>query len=696
MADGSNANLTGITGILSNATLQGDSAYEVAVKNGFVGTEAEWLASLKGDQGDQGIQGPVGPTGSTGDTGNGISNISMDSGGYMEILTTDGTNYRFYAKGDKGDTGSKGDTGTGIRSVVLNSDYTLTITLTDDATYTTGSIRGVKGDTGVGISDIALNQDYTLTVTMDDGTSYTTESIRGEKGEKGDKGDKGDTGNDGVSATVEVTSDTDSDYRLTFTDVNGSIETPNLYSDVTASAKQLLSESYTLDQVPYLFRKSPDSDRAMEEIVGGTVGWNQLCNSTSVTVTSGHKYYMVKGGVNSIGASTGTAITGLTSGTDIVTDLTTMFGTTIADYIYSLEQSTAGAGVAKLKEWGFFTEDYYEYCEPILKSVEGLVSKKTVGFNQWDVATEHDSSTFDFNDATLTNKITDSKTQVDLVLQGFKGDTFVTSVTSLVTIASTGKRQFLFTVSEGYDRIRIKHNGSTRDLILGTFTSFLPNTTYCMSMNVKGCNPSVVNGVIISDICINLSDPTRNGQYEPYESHTYSLDSEVVLRGVPKLDSNNNLYFDGDVYPADGQGKRRYAERAYQSGDESLADAITDGTTTVVKLSTPTTFTAQPYHNPQIVGDTEEFVTTGIVPVGHSTKYYQNLRKKIENLPWNFSSLIAPTEVTNKATQNYTVGSYLIMNNTLYKVTSNIANGGTITPNTNVTATTIMAEFMAL
>ena len=30
------------------------SAYEIAVKNGFVGTEAEWLASLKGDKGDPG------------------------------------------------------------------------------------------------------------------------------------------------------------------------------------------------------------------------------------------------------------------------------------------------------------------------------------------------------------------------------------------------------------------------------------------------------------------------------------------------------------------------------------------------------------------------------------------------------------------------------------------------------------------
>lgn len=44
----------------------GASAYEVALTNGFVGTEAEWLASLvgpKGDPGDKGDQGEQGPPG---------------------------------------------------------------------------------------------------------------------------------------------------------------------------------------------------------------------------------------------------------------------------------------------------------------------------------------------------------------------------------------------------------------------------------------------------------------------------------------------------------------------------------------------------------------------------------------------------------------------------------------------------------
>lgn len=37
--------------------ITGKSAYEIALLNGFEGTEAEWLASLKGDKGDKGDTG---------------------------------------------------------------------------------------------------------------------------------------------------------------------------------------------------------------------------------------------------------------------------------------------------------------------------------------------------------------------------------------------------------------------------------------------------------------------------------------------------------------------------------------------------------------------------------------------------------------------------------------------------------------
>ena len=45
----------------------GESAYEIALKNGFEGTEEEWLRSLKGEKGDKGEQGEQGDKGEPGE-----------------------------------------------------------------------------------------------------------------------------------------------------------------------------------------------------------------------------------------------------------------------------------------------------------------------------------------------------------------------------------------------------------------------------------------------------------------------------------------------------------------------------------------------------------------------------------------------------------------------------------------------------
>ncbi|MCG8397248.1 hypothetical protein LWS67_11840 [Bacillus atrophaeus] len=47
----------------------GKSAYDIAVDNGFSGTEEEWLASLKGEKGSTGATGAIGDKGDTGATG---------------------------------------------------------------------------------------------------------------------------------------------------------------------------------------------------------------------------------------------------------------------------------------------------------------------------------------------------------------------------------------------------------------------------------------------------------------------------------------------------------------------------------------------------------------------------------------------------------------------------------------------------
>ena len=180
-----------------------------------------------------------------------------------------------------------------------------------------------------------------------------------------------------------------------------------------------------------------------------------------------------------------------------IIDITKMFGTNIANYVYGLETTTSGFGIAWLKQYfpAQFNSGYQAFSDGEIKSVSGLISHNT------------------------------------------------------------------------YDE----------------------------------------NGVII-DTC--------------------SLDSELTLRGIYKLDTNNKLYADGDVYSAGGTVNRYWAERAYQSGDVSDGSTmITDGTTTVYKLSTTTTETAEPYSSSQRVNPdgTEEFIfdsTTEVkLPVGHVTQY---------------------------------------------------------------------------
>ena len=71
--------LQGPKGDKGDNGVAGKSAYQIAVDNGYVGTESAWVASLKGDKGDtgaqgiqgiQGKQGPQGPKGDKGDQGN--------------------------------------------------------------------------------------------------------------------------------------------------------------------------------------------------------------------------------------------------------------------------------------------------------------------------------------------------------------------------------------------------------------------------------------------------------------------------------------------------------------------------------------------------------------------------------------------------------------------------------------------------
>ena len=146
----------GIQGEQGPAGVDGDSGYTVAVNNGFVGTEAEWLESLvgpqgpqgiqgvKGDAGDtgpQGIQGEQGLKGDTGDTGPAGSDATVDSdnvsaAGAVMYNRTQGLDdfQKGKARGNINAVNKAGDTFTGNVVFSAGSEWDATATFTIDPT----------------------------------------------------------------------------------------------------------------------------------------------------------------------------------------------------------------------------------------------------------------------------------------------------------------------------------------------------------------------------------------------------------------------------------------------------------------------------------------------------------------------------------------------------------------------------------
>lgn len=529
--------------------------------------------------------------------------------------------------------------------------------------------------------------------------------------------------------------------------------------NIADNANQLLSEKYVVDTEPYHFRPSGGNgaDREFDAIVGGSVVWNQLVSESaaSVTVTSGHKYISKIDGTYTVAVSDGTAVT-VAGGTDEIFDLTAMLGSEIADYIYSLEQATAGAGVAWFRK--YFPNNYYDYNPGELLSVSDLQSHDTVGFNLFDEEWEVGDISATTGQNTESSTVIRAKNYIP-VIPGATYFAYIGGQTdfSLRTRFYDANKNYLGITQKNGNAVTYNNAFTVPDN--ACYMRFSPQASYGTTYN--------------HDVCLNLSwDGERDGEYEPYVKRSYPLDPSLTLRGIPKLTADGDLTYDGDIYKPDGTVERRYGivdlgtltwsyitESEFANGGFFQSNAITSmltatlniesskypsagvlsksgiiskfgssadkiiytanssarvfvldsaytdaesfksamsGVMLVYELAEPTTEEADPYTSLQILDPygTEEYVTTSLVPVGHETKYPENLRAKIEGLPWNFASLIAPMEAEFKATRNYTSGSLFIVNNTLYKATANIANGGTITPNTNCTATTL-AEIIA-
>lgn len=375
-----------------------------------------------------------------------------------------------------------------------------------------------------------------------------------------------------------------------------------------ANARQLIPSAMETERVPYNFRTSGGSldigDREFDKLVGLSLPWNQLAKTMSGSATnngitatmngdgtvtlngtataqasfnigsadSGHANHVklimgcpTGGGINTyrlkdgygIGADGGNGFIEKTSGTNVIPqiivasgytannlvfkpqifDLTQMFGSTIADYILALETATAGAGVAWFKK--FFPKQYYAYNAGELMSVQAS-SHDTVGFNAWDEETE--LGYFDANGTWTSGAWLSSKNPIPVV----PNTTYYCNAPNACYVTF-----WKDAVPAGQSNESLI-TGSRSDVHGGTFTT--PSNCRYIHFNMAGAYGTTYK----NDICINLHwDGARDGEYEPYKKNSYALDP-IELRGILKLDSNNEPYADGDTYEADGTVTRKY------------------------------------------------------------------------------------------------------------------------------------------
>lgn len=215
----------GDTGDAGQDGTDGLSAYQIAVNAGFVGTEAQWLASLKGAKGDtgaQGIQGLKGDKGDKGDAGTGLTN----RGNWVTGTTYHEGDYVFSA-------GTTADSSmwilNGTEDYVSNTQPNADLTHWIEFEAPAGA-DGQDGADGADGRNVELSNDGTnIRWRLVGDTAWNNliaiSAITGPAGAKGDKGDTGNTGTAGtngkslLSGTTVPTgaTGTDGDFYLNLT-----------------------------------------------------------------------------------------------------------------------------------------------------------------------------------------------------------------------------------------------------------------------------------------------------------------------------------------------------------------------------------------------------------------------------------------------------------------------------------------------
>ena len=126
----------------------GKSAYQIAVEQGYQGSESDWLSSLKGDKGNTGAKGNPGQDGAEGKSAYAIAvEHGYEDSEDKWLLSLKGEKGDTGERGEKGDAGVAGKDGFSPIANVVKDGSVITITITDkNGTTTVTLTEGAAAD----------------------------------------------------------------------------------------------------------------------------------------------------------------------------------------------------------------------------------------------------------------------------------------------------------------------------------------------------------------------------------------------------------------------------------------------------------------------------------------------------------------------------------------------------------------------
>ena len=150
----------------------GKSAYQIAVEQGYQGSESDWLSSLKGDKGEKGNTGAKGNPGQDGADGKSAYAIAVEHG-YEDSEEK----WLLSLKGEKGDTGERGEKGDA--GVAGKDGFSPIAAVAKDGSAVTITITDVNGTTTVTLTEgtaVDLTP-YAKTVYVDEKVQELSDSL---------------------------------------------------------------------------------------------------------------------------------------------------------------------------------------------------------------------------------------------------------------------------------------------------------------------------------------------------------------------------------------------------------------------------------------------------------------------------------------------------------------------------------------